>query len=87
MDHYASGKPAVSEMAEVTDPTVFEDDDEVVAMIKVIVRRLRIRPAVQEDGGDIRYIGFAPETGSCNCSTRRILRWMPLKRCHSETGG
>lgn len=62
MDHYASGKPAVSEMAEVTDTTIFEDDDEVVAMIKELLET-RIRPAVQEDGGDIRYIGFAPETG------------------------
>ena len=62
MDHYASGKPAVSEMAEVTDTTIFEHDDEVVAMIKELLET-RIRPAVQEDGGDIRYIGFAPETG------------------------
>lgn len=62
MDHYATGKPAVMEMAEVTDTTIFEDDDEVVAMIKELLET-RIRPAVQDDGGDIRYIGFAPETG------------------------
>ena len=62
MDHYATGKPAVLEMAEVTDTTIFEDDDEVVAMVKELLET-RIRPAVQDDGGDIRYIGFAPETG------------------------
>jgi Fe-S cluster biogenesis protein NfuA len=62
MDHYASGKPAVSEMAEVTDTTIYDDDDEVVAMIKELLET-RIRPAVQEDGGDIHYIGFAEETG------------------------
>ncbi len=31
-------------------------------MIKELLES-RIRPAVQEDGGDIRYVGFAPETG------------------------
>jgi Fe-S cluster biogenesis protein NfuA len=62
MDHYASGKPALSEVIEVTDTTIFEDDDEVVAMIKELLES-RIRPAVQEDGGDIRYVGFEPETG------------------------
>lgn len=62
MDHYASGKPALSKAAEVTDTTIFDDDDEVVAMIKELLES-RIRPAVQEDGGDIRYVGFEPETG------------------------
>eukprot|EP00541_Cyclophora_tenuis_P006648 CAMPEP_0116542358 /NCGR_PEP_ID=MMETSP0397-20121206/976_1 /TAXON_ID=216820 /ORGANISM="Cyclophora tenuis, Strain ECT3854" /LENGTH=238 /DNA_ID=CAMNT_0004066367 /DNA_START=45 /DNA_END=761 /DNA_ORIENTATION=- len=62
MDHYASGKPALSEVAEITDTTIFEDDDEVVAMIKELLET-RIRPAVQEDGGDIRYVGFEPDTG------------------------
>ena len=37
MDHYASGKPAVLEMAEVTDTTIFEDDDEVDDMIKELL--------------------------------------------------
>lgn len=62
MDHYASGKPALTSVAEVTDTTIFDDDDEVVAMIKELLES-RIRPAVQEDGGDIRYVGFEPETG------------------------
>ncbi|KAL2218805.1 NifU-related protein [Thermoascus aurantiacus ATCC 26904] len=34
-----------------------EDDDEVVAMIKELLET-RIRPAIQEDGGDIEYRGF-----------------------------
>eukprot|EP00547_Thalassionema_nitzschioides_P002272 CAMPEP_0194218038 /NCGR_PEP_ID=MMETSP0156-20130528/22849_1 /TAXON_ID=33649 /ORGANISM="Thalassionema nitzschioides, Strain L26-B" /LENGTH=230 /DNA_ID=CAMNT_0038947263 /DNA_START=177 /DNA_END=869 /DNA_ORIENTATION=- len=62
MEHYASGKPALSETAEITDTTILDDDDEVVAMIKELLET-RIRPAVQEDGGDIRYVGFEPETG------------------------
>jgi len=62
MDHYQSGKPAVTDVPEITDTTIFEDDDEVVAMIKELLET-KIRPAVQEDGGDIRYFGFDEETG------------------------
>lgn len=39
-----------------------EDDDEVVAMIKELLET-RIRPAVQEDGGDIFYVAFDHESG------------------------
>lgn len=62
MDFYASGKPALSAVAEITDTTIFDDDSEVVALIKEILEA-RIRPAVQEDGGDIRYVGFDEQTG------------------------
>jgi hypothetical protein len=61
MDHYASDKPAVSDLTEITDTTIFEDDDEVVAMIKELLET-RIRPTVQ-DGGDIRHLDFTVETG------------------------
>lgn len=62
MDHYSSGKPALSSTPEITDTTILEDDDEIVAMIKELLES-RIRPAVQEDGGDIRYVGFDEESG------------------------
>lgn len=62
MDFYASGKPALSAVAEITDTTIFDDDSEVVALIKEILEA-RIRPAVQEDGGDIRYVSFDEQTG------------------------
>eukprot|EP00968_Pinguiococcus_pyrenoidosus_P004558 scaffold301_cov243-Pinguiococcus_pyrenoidosus.AAC.63 len=39
-----------------------DDDDEVVAMIKELLAT-RIRPAVQEDGGDIYFDNFDAETG------------------------
>ncbi|XP_022678628.1 nifU-like protein 4, mitochondrial, partial [Setaria italica] len=39
-----------------------QDDSEIVAMIKELLET-RIRPAVQDDGGDIEYRGFDPETG------------------------
>lgn len=44
------------EDAKITpEHVVQEDDDEVVAMIKELLET-RIRPAVQEDGGDILYV-------------------------------
>ncbi|GKY95317.1 hypothetical protein MPSEU_000493500 [Mayamaea pseudoterrestris] len=57
-----TGKPALLDKPEVTDTTILEDDDEVVAMIKELIEA-RIRPAVQEDGGDIRYVDYAEDTG------------------------
>jgi len=47
---------------QITDTTILEDDDEIVAMIKELIED-RIRPAVQEDGGDIHYRDFEEETG------------------------
>lgn len=37
--------------------TVIQDDSETVAMIKELLET-RIRPSVQDDGGDIEYCGF-----------------------------
>lgn len=62
MDFFQSGQPAVAAAAIVTDTTILDDDDEIVAMIKELLES-RIRPAVQEDGGDIRYVGFEPDSG------------------------
>ena len=62
MNWAEGGKPALLERPEITDTTILDDDDEVVAMIKELIEA-RIRPAVQEDGGDIRYVGFAEDTG------------------------
>jgi Fe-S cluster biogenesis protein NfuA len=38
---------------------LIQDDSETVAMIKELLET-RIRPAVQDDGGDIEYRGFDP---------------------------
>lgn len=40
-----------------------EDDSEVVSMIKELIET-RIRPAIQDDGGDIEYKAFDEETGT-----------------------
>lgn len=57
-----SKQPALLDRPLITDTTILDTDGEVVAMIKELIEA-RIRPAVQEDGGDIRYVGFEEETG------------------------
>ncbi|XP_012501881.1 PREDICTED: NFU1 iron-sulfur cluster scaffold homolog, mitochondrial [Propithecus coquereli] len=56
MDFFASGLPLVTEEAS-SGEAGSEEDDEVVAMIKELLDT-RIRPTVQEDGGDVIYKGF-----------------------------
>ena len=64
MDFFAEGVDAVSADDESTprDTEILDTDSEVVAMIKELIE-VRIRPAVQEDGGDIFYRGFDEATG------------------------
>ncbi|KAL5540367.1 hypothetical protein UlMin_043036 [Ulmus minor] len=64
MDFYSSGQPLFldTETAAAKDTAIHEDDSETVAMIKELLET-RIRPAVQDDGGDIEYRGFDLETG------------------------
>lgn len=64
MDHYSSGDPLLYDDADegAAEHLISDDDDEVVAMIKELLET-RIRPAVQEDGGDIRFHAFDPESG------------------------
>ncbi|XP_022133710.1 nifU-like protein 4, mitochondrial [Momordica charantia] len=64
MDFYSSGQPLFldSKTAAAMDTAINEDDSEIVAMIKELLET-RIRPAVQDDGGDIEYRGYNEETG------------------------
>ncbi|KAF3676990.1 NFU1 iron-sulfur cluster scaffold -like protein, mitochondrial [Capsicum annuum] len=64
MDFFSSGNPVFldSSTAAAMDTAIHEDDSETVAMIKELLET-RIRPAVQDDGGDIEYRGFDPDTG------------------------
>lgn len=62
MNFFDSDTPALRDQPEIIDTTILEDDDEIVAMIKELIES-RIRPAVQEDGGDIRYVNFEEDTG------------------------
>ncbi|XP_076632816.1 NFU1 iron-sulfur cluster scaffold homolog, mitochondrial [Colletes latitarsis] len=57
MDFFASGLPVLNESQPAADTQISEDDDEIVQMIKELLDT-RIRPTVQEDGGDIVFVGF-----------------------------
>lgn len=57
-DFFASGLPLMTDTPQPdSDLSETEEDDEVVAMIKELLDT-RIRPTVQEDGGDIIFKGF-----------------------------
>jgi NFU1 iron-sulfur cluster scaffold homolog, mitochondrial len=62
LDFYAEGKPIILKELQVSDTTVLPDDSEIVATIKELLET-KIRPNVQDDGGDIFYEGFDEETG------------------------
>lgn len=63
MDFFETpGNKVLLDKPQITDTTILEDDDEIVAMIKELIED-RIRPAVQEDGGDIHYRNFEEDTG------------------------
>ncbi|TPP66530.1 putative nifu domain-containing-containing protein [Fasciola gigantica] len=55
MDFYASGLPVIKEMEGDGSTPVNDEDDETVIMIKELLDS-RIRPTVQEDGGDITFV-------------------------------
>ncbi|KAF3942519.1 hypothetical protein ABW19_dt0209092 [Dactylella cylindrospora] len=57
-EHLNNGQPVVQgDLKQAEDTMAQEGDSEVVAMIKELLDT-RIRPAIQEDGGDIEYRGF-----------------------------
>lgn len=62
MDFFSSNLPILTDEQPPEDTAPCDDDDETVALIKELLDT-RIRPTVQEDGGDIIYKGFNPETG------------------------
>ncbi|CAG6017137.1 unnamed protein product [Menidia menidia] len=67
---FESGDPAITTEAVHHESSFCEDDDDIVSMIKELLDT-RIRPTVQEDGGDVIFKGFENGTvklklvGSC----------------------
>ncbi|XP_054160476.1 NFU1 iron-sulfur cluster scaffold homolog, mitochondrial-like [Oppia nitens] len=81
MDYFATGLPIVSETSDDTEKTdkVGDDtEDETVAMIRELIET-RIRPTVQEDGGDVKFMGFQNGTvklklqGACTSCPSSIV--------------
>ena len=63
MDHFTSGRPTLLREDGTADETVYEGETaQVVAEIKELLDA-KIRPAVAQDGGDIVFDRFNPETG------------------------
>lgn len=63
-EYLTNGTPIFSEESELSnDMEIDENDDEVVAMIKELIFT-RIRPAIQDDGGDIEFVKFREEDGT-----------------------
>jgi Fe-S cluster biogenesis protein NfuA len=65
MEHFSSGAPIFKEGQEsdgAEDTRILDTDSEVVGMIKELLET-RVRPAIQEDGGDIEYKGFEETAG------------------------
>ena len=59
-DFFASGRDVAVAEAGVGEEE--EEEDEIVLMIKELLDT-RIRPAVQDDGGDIEFVKFEEDTG------------------------
>ena len=62
-EHYTRGQPLFTEeMEDENDLRINDDDSEAVQLIKEIISA-RVKPFVQEDGGDIKYVSFDEESG------------------------
>lgn len=78
MDFFASGLPIVSQHSPNADTQINDDDDDTVQMIKELLDT-RIRPTVQEDGGDIVFVAFEEGVvklkmqGSCSSCPSSIV--------------
>lgn len=77
IDHFSNGKPLFFEGHNDADgpedTRILDTDSEVVAMIKELLDT-RVRPAIQEDGGDIEYKGFNEENGMVSVSLKGSCR-------------
>ncbi|CAL1697300.1 unnamed protein product [Somion occarium] len=92
MESFSSGQPLFRseedrEAAGPQDTQILDTDSETVAMIKELLDT-RVRPAIQEDGGDIEYRGFTDEgvvelklKGSCRgCDSSTVTLKSGIER-------
>ena len=76
MENFTNGTPLFHKESNFDGPEdtrILDDDTEVVAMIKELLDT-RVRPAIQEDGGDIEYRGFMEEAGKVQLSLKGSCR-------------
>jgi hypothetical protein len=72
----ASGAPIIEALKPAADTAPSEDDSEVVSMIKELIET-RIRPAVQEDGGDIIFECVFARGWRSGARSRPLTRALP----------
>jgi Fe-S cluster biogenesis protein NfuA len=76
MEHFTSGRSLFKEGTTQQGPmdtVVLDTDSETVAMIKELLDT-RVRPTIQEDGGDIEYKGFDEDSGVVRLSLKGSCR-------------
>jgi Fe-S cluster biogenesis protein NfuA len=89
MDHFTSGRPLFAgsdDAATAHDDGVYEGETaQVVAEIKELLDS-RIRPAVAQDGGDILFSRFEPDTGVVWLSMRGACSGCPSSTATLKAG-
>lgn len=77
IEHFTSGQPLFREPRpeneQPEDTRILDTDSEVVSMIKELLDT-RVRPAIQEDGGDLEYRGFHEDSGIVELSLKGSCR-------------
>eukprot|EP00796_Vickermania_ingenoplastis_P004944 gene4946-3547_t len=58
------------------DLTIKDEDSEVVQCIKELLRE-QVRPMIQRDGGDVKFLGFQPDTGVVSLAMLGACRTCP----------
>ncbi|KAJ2478180.1 hypothetical protein EV174_004396, partial [Coemansia sp. RSA 2320] len=75
MDHFSSGRALIREDSEADSSAGAEsqEDSEIVSEIKELLES-RVRPAIQEDGGDLDFVSFDEGSGIVKIRLRGACR-------------
>ena len=86
MDHFTSGGPLIVGEEAPADEEVYEGETaQIVAEIKDLIDT-RIRPAVAQDGGDILFARFEPDTGVVYLNMRGACSGCPSSAATLKSG-
>ncbi len=90
MDHYVAGAPVLTDPDAVEpaggDASDYEGEDaEVVKTVKELIET-RVRPAVAQDGGDIIFDRYDPETGVVSLHMRGACAGCPSSTMTLKAG-
>src|SRR5581483_7954383 len=86
MDYFTSGAPLIVGDEAAGEEQVYEGETaQVVAEIKDLIDT-RIRPAVAQDGGDILFSRFEPETGVVYLNMRGACSGCPSSAATLKSG-